>query len=91
MEIKYRYALTVVDVASRYKEVEPLASKYSEDVAAAFSRIYKRVLKWPKLLQVDSGREFMGKVTEYFRLHQTKIRRGEPKNHKAQAIVERFN
>ena len=29
----YKYALTVVDVASRYKEAEPLTSKDSKEVA----------------------------------------------------------
>ena len=44
----FKYALTVVDVASRYKEAEPLTSKNSDEVALAFKRIYKRVpLKWP--------------------------------------------
>ena len=46
----YKYALTVVDVASRYKEAEPLTSKGATEVADALSRIYKRgPLKWPKL------------------------------------------
>ena len=38
----YKYALTVVDVASRYKEAEPLTTKESAEVAKAFSTIYKR-------------------------------------------------
>ena len=41
----YKYALTVVDVASRYKEAEPLSSKESGEVAKAFEKIYFRVLK----------------------------------------------
>ena len=50
----FKYALTVVDVASRYKEAEPLTSKNSDEVTLAFKRIYKRApLKWPQLLQVD--------------------------------------
>ena len=61
----FKYALTVVDVASRYKKAEPLTSKNSDEVALAFKRIYKRSpLKWPELLQVDPGREFMGAVTK---------------------------
>jgi hypothetical protein len=87
----YKYALTVVDVASRYKESEPLTSKESAEVAKAFSNIYKRSLTWPKLLQVDPGREFMGKVNEVMKSHNTKIRRGEKGLHRAQGIVERFN
>ena len=38
----YKYALTVVDIASRYKEAEPLASKNSDEVAKAFQSIYRR-------------------------------------------------
>ena len=34
----YKYALTVVDVASRYKEAEPLTSKDSGEVAKALDR-----------------------------------------------------
>ena len=36
----YKYALTVVDIASRYKKAEPLTSKDSEEVAKAFQSIY---------------------------------------------------
>ena len=54
----FRYALTVVDVASSYKEAEPITSKTAAEVADVLARIYKRSpLRWPKLLQVDPGRE----------------------------------
>ena len=53
----YKYALTVVDVASRYQEAEPLTDKTAAEVAAALGRIYKHgPLTWPTLLQVDPGR-----------------------------------
>jgi len=88
----YKYALTVVDVASRYKETEPLTSKNSDEVAQAFQRIYKRSpLKWPQMLQVDPGREFMGAVTQEMDKHKTYIQRGRIDIHRDQAIVERFN
>ena len=88
----YKYALTVVDVASRYKEAEPLATKEAKEVADALSRIYSRSpLKWPKLLQVDPGREFMGAVNTLLKKHNTKIRRGRVNIHRDQATVERFN
>ena len=88
----YKYALTVVDVASRYKEAEPLTTKESAEVATAFSAIYKRSrLKWPKLLQVDPGREFMGAVNKLMKSKNVQIRRGEKALHRSQAIVERFN
>jgi len=47
----FKYALTIVDIASRYKEAEPLTSKDSAEVAKAFQLIYKRSpLAWPQLL-----------------------------------------
>ena len=88
----YKYALTVVDIASRYKEAEPLTSKDSNEVAKAFQAIYKRgPLTWPQMLQVDPGREFMGGVTKEMEKHKTYIRRGRAEIHRDQAIVERFN
>ena len=85
----YKYALTVVDVASRYKAAEPLTSKESDEVSKAFQRIYKRgPLKWPQLLQVDPGREFMGAVTKVMEHNNC---RGRTEIHRDQAIVERFN
>ena len=88
----YKYALTVVDMASRYKAAEPLTSKESDEVSKAFQRIYKRgPLKWPQLLQVNPGREFMGAVTKVMENNKTAIRRGCTEIHRDQAIVERFN
>ena len=88
----YKYALTVVDVASRYKEAEPLTSKDSAEVAKAFQSIYRRSpFTWPQVLQVDPGREFMGSVTKEMEDHKTYIRRGRVEIHRDQAIVERFN
>ncbi|MES9881870.1 MAG: DDE-type integrase/transposase/recombinase [Sedimenticola sp.] len=88
----YKYALTVVDVASRYKEAEPLATKEAKEVAAAVERIYTRSpLKWPKLLQVDPGREFMGAVSQLLADRGVSVRRGRVDVHRDQGIVERFN
>ena len=47
--------------------------------------------RWPQLLQVDPGREFMGAVTTVMENHKTTIRRGRVDIHRDQAIVERFN
>ena len=88
----YKYALTVVDVASRCKAAEALTSKESDEVSREFAKIYRRgPLKWPQLLQVDPGREFMGAVTKIANEHNVTIRRGRPNIHRDQAIVERFN
>lgn len=68
----YKYALTLVDVASRYKAAEPLTTKDSKEVASASERIYKcGPLALPKLLQVDWSREFMGEVPRLMVKHKT--------------------
>ena len=60
----YKYALTLVDAASRYKAAMPLTSKLANEVAAAFTAIYKDgPLTWPKTLMVDDGHEFKGEVS----------------------------
>ena len=49
----FRYALTVVDVASRYKEAQPLTSKTATEIADGLALIYKQSpLRWPKLLHI---------------------------------------
>ena len=71
-----------MDVASRYKAAEALVSKESDEVARGFAKIYRRgPLKWPQLLQVDPGREFMGAVTKMANEHNVTIRRGRPNIH----------
>jgi len=85
----YKYALVVIDIASRYRDAEPLTSKSSDEVEKAFKNIYSRKLKWPETIIVDPGREFMGSVTSLFRKHNVSIQRSEAGNHRAQAFVER--
>jgi len=88
----FKYALTVVDVASRYKDAEPLTSKNSDEVAQAFQKIYKRLpLEWPEMLQVDPRCKFMGAVTKEMDKYKTFIRCGRVDSHCDQAIVECFN
>ena len=52
--------------------------------------MYKRLLKYPKLLQVNPGREFMGAVTQMMAKHNVRIRRGQPEIHRHRGVVERF-
>ena len=91
----YKYALTVVDVTSRYKAAEPLASKESSEVAAALTKVYQRgPMKWPKVLQVGPVREFMGAVSQLLSKHSVNVRRGAAGAegaHQGQSIVERLN
>ena len=87
----YRYALVVVDVASKYKDAEALTSKESNEVAACFSKIYKRRLSWPERVIVDPSREFKGSVTKLMERHDVIIQRSQAGNHRSQAFVERAN
>ena len=88
----YKYALCVVDVASRYKECEPLIDKTAANTAAAIAKIYERgPLTYPNLMQVDSGTEFKGEFAELMRNNNTKLKAVPPRNHGSQGIVERFN
>jgi len=72
----YKYALRVVDVASRFKAAEPLSFKESLEVSKAFQRIYRGPLKWPSVLQVHPGREFIGEVKKEMAKHDVRIRTG---------------
>ena len=87
----YRYALVVIDVASRYKDAEALRTKESGEISKCFSKIYSRRLSWPGVLMVDPGREFMGNVTKLMNHHGVSIQRGQTGNHRSQAFAERAN
>ena len=79
----HKYTLTVVDVASRFKAAEPLTLEDSSEVSKTFQTIFKRgPLRWPKVLEVDSGREFIGDVTREMTKHTARIRRGNVNVHK---------
>ena len=87
----YRYALVVIDVASRYKDAQALNTKDSGEISKCFTKIYSRRLSWPGVLMVDPGREFMGSVSTLMKKHEVKIQRGHAGNHRSQAFVERAN
>ena len=76
----YKYALVVVDIASRYKDAEALTTKESSEVAKAFEKIYSR--KWPEILMVDPGKEFFGNVTTLINKHKVNFQRSEAGNHR---------
>ena len=89
-----RYALTFVDLASRFKWAYPMADKESGTVAKAIKAVYesKRVpLTWPKEVKVDAGKEFEGQVTTLLQGHGVKIRRAKKADHRAQSMIESFN
>ena len=88
----YKYALNIVDVASRYKGSYQLTTKNSKDVSQAFQWIYENTpLTYPKTLIIDEGSEFRGDMTKLMEKHDVIIQRRDPSQHRSQGIVERFN
>ena len=56
--LTYKYILTGIDVASRYKVAKPLRTKKASDVAFLLKNIYEskaNPLKWPEVFQCDKG------------------------------------
>ena len=61
----YKYALNMVDVASRYKGSYQLATTNSKEVAQAFQWIYENTpLTYPRTLIIDDGKEFYRDMTK---------------------------
>ena len=88
----YKYALNIVDVASRYKGSYQLATKFCKEVALAFQWMYENTpLTYPKTPIVDDGKEFYGDTTKLMEKHDVIIQRGDPSQHRSQGIIERFN
>ena len=90
----YKYALTGIDVASRYKIARPLRTKKSNEVAFVLEVIYKKggVFKCPKVFQSDNGSEFKNEVTKLLEKLNVDVRRATTKyKHTHTAFVEAFN
>ena len=90
----YKYILTGIDVASRYKIARPLRTKKSSEVAFLLKAMYKKggVFKYPKVLQIDNAYEFKNEVTKLLEKHSVEIRRATTKyKHTHTAFVEAFN
>ena len=88
----YKYALNIVDVASRYEGSYQLTTKNSKELAQAFQWIYENSpLTYPQTLIIDDGKEFYRDTTKLMEKHDVMIQRGDPSQHRSQGIVERFN
>ena len=78
----YKYALNIVDVASRYKGSYQLTTKNAKEVALAFQWMYENTpLTYPKTLIVNDGKEFYGDTTKLMEKHDVIIQRGDPSQH----------
>ena len=90
---KYKYILSRIDIASRYKVVRPLRTKQAKDVADMIADIYKvGPLTYPKIFQCDNGSEFKAEVTKMLEKHEVRIQRTTTKyKHTHTAFVEALN
>ena len=84
---KYKYILSGIEVASRYKVARPLRTKQAKDVAEMIADIYKvGPLTYP------NGSDFKGKVTRLLEKHEVKIRQVTTKyKHTHTTLVEALN
>ena len=81
----YKYALHIVDGASRYKRSYQLTTKNSKEVARLLSGYMKNtLLTYPKTLIIDDGKEFYGEATKLMEKHDVIIQRGDPSQHRLQ-------
>ena len=90
----YKYILTGIDIASRYKCARSLRTKKSSEVAFVLEAIYKKggVFKFPKAFKCDNSFEFKNEVTKLVEKHNVEIRRVTRKyKHTYTAFVEAFN
>ena len=90
----YKYILTAIDVASRYKVTRALTTKISSEIAFVLESIYKKggVFKYPKVFQCDNESEFKNEVTKLLEKQNADIRRSTTKyKHTHTAFVEPFN
>ena len=87
----YKYALVVVDIATRKTDAEPLKGKTSKEVLSAMKTIYKRkYLNEPNYLEVDGGSEFKDVFETYFE-NRLELRFKEAGRHRQQSVVETRN
>ena len=90
----YKYVLTGIDFASRYKVARPLRTTKSGKLAFVLEAIYKKdaMFKYPKTFQCDNESKFKNEVIKLLEKHSVEIRRATTKyKHTLTAFVEAFN
>ena len=90
----YKYILTGIDVASRYKVARPLRTKKSSEVAFVLEAIYKKggVFNYPKTFQCNNGSEFKNEMKKLLEKNNVEIRRTATKyKHTHTTFAEALN
>ena len=85
-----RYALTVVDVFSKYAWVEPLKNKTGVAVTQAMQTILTRAGRTPQKLQTDAGKEFYNRTFQNL-MKTNGIHHFSTHGDAKAALAERFN
>jgi hypothetical protein len=88
----FKYALVVVDLASRYTAAVPMKNKDARTVLAAIQSIWKKgPLRRPENLKVDAGSEFQGVFSRWMEDNGVNLRRNPTADHRANSMVESHN
>ncbi|XP_057294704.1 uncharacterized protein LOC130623248 [Hydractinia symbiolongicarpus] len=89
----YKYILTGIDVASRYKVARPLRTKKASEVADMLGDIYKAgPLRYPSIFQCDNASEFKSAVSKLLKSKGVEIKRATTiYHHTFTAFVESYN
>lgn len=88
----FKYALVVVDMASRYTSAVPMKNKDAKTVLAAIQSIWKKgPMKKPDNLKVDAGSEFQGVFSRWMEDNGVNLRRNPTADHRANSMVESHN
>ena len=71
---KYKYILSEINIASKYKVAGPLRMKQVKDIAKMIVKIYKvGPLTYTKVFQCDNGGEFKAEVSKMLEKHGVMI------------------
>lgn len=84
----YKYALTAIDVASRFKWAQPLTTKYAKDALEAFKKM-NIPLEKVKIINTDGGGEFLKEFKSFIVSKNIEFKVNRPSDHLA--FVESFN
>ncbi len=89
----HRYALTYVDLLSKYCAARAVTKKTQQNVMKALQDILNSIPKdWrPKTIQADNGGEFATQLAAMLRDQQIKTIHSQAYNPRSQGAIERFN
>ena len=88
----YRYALVVIDNASRIGDTRAMKVKSAKETLKAVKEIYRgKYLKWPERIETDSGGEFEGIFNKELKKRGISHKVGRPHRSRQEALVEYLN